>query len=77
LEGEVPQKWSSIRHFSDEKRYKGLPDVQCISGPWYNHGHLVTIVLCREYWTILDPLTDENVIDLIVYENVKNVIKHT
>ena len=70
-------KMSSERHFSNEKRYKGPLDVRCICGPWYKHGHFVTFVLCPEYWTFLVPLTDEYVIEPIVHENVKNVIKQS
>ena len=77
LIGEVPWKWSSDRHFSNEKRYKGPLDIRCICGPWYRHGHFVTFVLCPEYWTFLDPLSDESVIETILHENVKNAFKQS
>jgi hypothetical protein len=69
--GDVPGKWSSNIHISNDSSYKGPLDVQCICGPWYRHGHFVTFVLCPEYWTFLDPLTDEFVINPITHENVK------
>jgi len=76
-QGEVPRKWSSDKHFSNEKRYIGPLDVRYICGPWYRHGHFVIFVLCPEYWTILDPLRYESVIDPNVHENVKNVLKQS
>jgi hypothetical protein len=76
LTGEVTRKWICNRNVSNEKRYKRHLDVRCICGPLYRDGHhFVTFVLCHEYWTILDPLTDESVIEPIVHENVKNVIE--
>ena len=75
LTTEVPEKWSSNRHFSNEKRYKEPLDVRCICGPWYRHGDFVAFVLCQDYCKFFDPLNDEYVIDPSVHENVKNVIK--
>jgi len=77
LKGDDPEKWSIKRHFSNEKIYIGYLDVRCICDPLYRHGHFVTFVLCPEYWIILDPPTDESVIDPIGHEHVKNVIKKT
>jgi len=70
-------KWSSERHFRKKKIYKGSLDDRCICDLWYRHGHFVNFVLCLDYYTFLDPLTDESVIEHIVHENVKNIIKQS
>jgi hypothetical protein len=75
MNGDVPGKWKSNRHFGIDKEYKGPLDVTFICGPWHRHGHFVTFVLCSQYWTILDPLTDASVIDPIIEQNVQNSIK--
>jgi len=77
LTGNVPGKWSSTRHFRSDKRYLGPLEVPCICGPWYRHSHFVTFVLCPKYWTFLDPLTDESVIEPSVHENVEKAINAT
>jgi len=42
--------------------YPGGPthaNIPICCGPWYNGaGHFVTFYLCPEYWSILDPLMD-------------------
>ena len=75
MKGDVPRKWSSKRKFSNDNIHRGPLDVPCICGPCIMHGHFVTFVLCPEYYTFLDPLTDEYVIDPNIHENAKNVIK--
>ena len=75
LNGESPGKWKSNRHFGIDKKYEDPLDVACICGPWYRHGHFVTFVLCPEYWTFFDPLTDESIIEPVIDQNVKNAIQ--
>ena len=71
LNGESPGKWKSNNHFGIDKIYEGPLDVPCICGPWFRHGHFVTFVLCAEYWTFLDPLTDESYIEPAIGQNKK------
>ena len=77
LNGNVPGKWISTRHFGSDKRYLGPLDVTCICGPWYRHGHFITFVLCPKYWTFLDLFTDLSVTEPIIHENVEKAIKPT
>ncbi len=75
MNGEVPSKWTNNKHFGSNRRHIVPLDVPCICGPWYRHVHFVTFILCPQYRTFLDPLTDTSVIRATIHENVKNAIK--
>ncbi len=56
--GETPMRWSHQRHFSDPNG-DILTQIPTACGVWNNEEfHFVTVYICAEYWTILDPLLD-------------------
>jgi len=57
LLGEAPQRWTRDHHFLPRYSYRDPLGISTCCGPLHNGSdHFVTVYLCQEYWTILDPL---------------------
>ena len=56
--GGIPSSWLQGTRFTSEE-IRGPLDLPFLCGSWYNGSmHFVTLYICRQYWTILDPLQD-------------------
>ena len=55
--GEAPQRWKREQHILPRNSYRDPLGIPTCCGPWHNGSdHAVTLYMCQEYWTILDPL---------------------
>ena len=55
--GDTPTRWRRQRHFHDADTDVTPARIPTCCGPWHNGAdHFVTMYICPDYWTILDPL---------------------
>ena len=56
--GEALTRCTRTRHFSDPDGGQ-TPHILTSCGPWHDDaGQVLTISLCKDYWSLLDPLRD-------------------
>ena len=73
--GKAPDKWTKERHFGKNRMFLGPLHAPFICGPWYNgDGHFITFYLCKDYWTLLDPLYEDSSLEEIMHENVSKAL---
>jgi len=56
--GEAPSRWIREQHFrvADSAQH---PSIPAACGPWHDGaGHFLTLYICNDYWSLLDPLRD-------------------
>ena len=67
LDGVAPDRWKSSRKFG---RYHGPLHAPYICGAYCRDFHFVTFYICKEYWTLLDPLYEHSSLKDDMHENV-------
>ena len=76
--GEPPSNWTSRHQFGSTSTHLGPLHAPSMNGIWYNgYQHYVVFYTYPDYWTILDPLTDNYIPDRNTIANVTRAISNT